>query len=263
MSIEDLRDFGRERGIHLKSQNQIYIEATEEITDRYGYEEEEIKENFDDLIFETEDEAHKLYREYEKGYVSEILDEFAQHLIDTGELQELDDLGEALGKHYGLLDKFFMSLAQGRKARAGGAFEYIQKGLFRQLDYPFTEKPTINGEPDFLMPSADHFRENPMDCVIFTVKRTLRERWRQIVTEGSQGLQFFLGTIDEGISDNALEEMIDHRIYAVIPEPIRQETYPDKRAVISFKRFFEDHLDPAIQRWKRRGIVESEEEESS
>ena len=113
----------------------------------------------------------------------------------------------------------------------------------------------INGKPDFLMPSEAYFRKNPPDCIIFTAKRTLRERWRQVVTEGAHGAGFFLATIDDKVSDNALKGMLDNRITLVVPEGIRAESYPDKNNVLSFKRFFEDHLDPAVERWKRRGVI--------
>lgn len=43
---------------------------------------------------------------------------------------------------------------------------------------------------------------NAPDATIFTIKGTLRERWRQIVTEGTRGLGFFLATIDEGMKES-------------------------------------------------------------
>ena len=96
-----------------------------------------------------------------------------------------------------------------------------------------------------------------MDSVIFTLKRTLRERWRQIVTEGTRGLGFYLGTIDEDIAIRDLEEMKTARIYIVVPERIKnvREDYKKAPNVISFEDFFTHHLDPAMNRWRSQGLV--------
>lgn len=90
-----------------------------------------------------------------------------------------------------------------------------------------------------------------MDCIIFTAKRTLRERWRQIVTEGTRGLGFYLSTIDESISANQLDEMRNHRIYLVIPISIKEQVaqYRTAHNVITFEEFFRYHLDLAVTRW--------------
>ena len=132
----------------------------------------------------------------------------------------------------------------------------VIKVLFGILGYPYTPQAVINGQPDFLLPSVEHFKKNAMDCIIFTVKRTLRERWRQIVTEGTRGYLFYLATIDEDIASRDLNEIHKNRIYLVVPERIRAETYPDQPNVISFETFFESHLDPAMKRWRKNKIIE-------
>lgn len=105
------------------------------------------------------------------------------------------------------------------------------------------------------MPSYDHYVKNAIDCIIFTAKRTLRERWRQIVTEGTRGLGFYLATIDEKISSNQLDEARNHRIYIVCPEEIRSGYYSGKVNVLSFTQFFKDYLDPAMERWRRNNVI--------
>lgn len=160
-----------------------------------------------------------------------------------------------MGEYFKLFDTFFLSLAQSRKSRAGRSFEAIHNALFKELSYPFDEQKVINGKPDFIMPSYGHFLENPIDCIIFTAKRTLRERWRQIVTEGTRGLGFYLATIDEGISSNQLTEAHNNRIYIVCPSRIKNQFYKDKVNVLSFTQFFKDHLDPAMERWKRNNVI--------
>ena len=133
-----------------------------------------------------ENDTHKIFLHNEEKYGRDILEAFFQRLIDSNEISSLDDVGKAISGYFKVLDKFFLSLAQSRKSRDVKTFESIHNTLFQMLEYLFDEQIVINGKPDFLMPSAKHYDTNPMECIIFTVKRTIRERWRQIVTEGTR-----------------------------------------------------------------------------
>lgn len=255
MKIEDLIKFAEENGIKLEGQGKIIDESRDFIKSKYKYPLGKIKNNFDALLEETEKEAYHLYLDYERKYGEKVFNVFVKELIKSGELNKLENTGKVLGKYFKLFDKFYLSLAQSRKSRAGKGFEKIHNSLFKILNYPFDEQIVINGKPDFLMPSAKHYSKNPMDCIIFTAKRTLRERWRQIVTEGTRGLGFYLATIDEDVSSQQLNEMLNHRIYLVCPESIKKRCYQDKINVLSFRQFFKDHLDPKIKAWKRNKII--------
>lgn len=151
------------------------------------------------------------------------------------------------------LDEFFMSIFQSRKSRAGGAFEFMIRTMFKHLGYPFSEQINIDGAtPDFVLPSEERFRRQPLDCIIFTAKRTLRERWRQVVTEANKGYAFFLATIDEKVSKNQIEQMAKHKVFLVVPRSIKQTNlvYAKSYNVLSFEDFFAKHLDPALRRWE-------------
>ncbi len=252
-----LKQFAEEHGIELRAQKDILKEATNSIAKKYNYNKEEIKEHFDSLIFETEKEAYRIYLEAEQEYGGKVFDALVEHLIATKQLEELSDVGSILSEYFHPLDRFFLSLKQSRTTRAGKTFEGITKNLFKVLEYPHEDQVKLAGGsiPDFLMPSAGHYNNNAPDCIIFTSKRTLRERWRQVVTEGTRGLGFYLATLDEQIPRTQLSQMLEHRIYVVVPEQIRKEKYEGIVNVISFKKFFNDYLDPAVTRWKNNGII--------
>lgn len=254
-TITDLREFADEQGIVLKDQKGIAAEASQIVTDKHHYSKEQIKLNFDALFNETQLEIYKVFLKYQHEYGSRVFEAFADRLIKSGELKDISQFGSILSKYFPLFDAFFLSLAQSRKSRAGKSFESIHNALFKELGYPFDEQRVINGKPDFIMPSYDHYVRNAIDCIIFTAKRTLRERWRQIVTEGTRGLGFYLATIDEKISSNQLDEARNHRIYIVCPEEIRSKYYSGKVNVLSFTQFFKDHLDPAMERWRRNNVI--------
>lgn len=212
-----------------------------------------IKDNFSNIIEDAQLKAYELYKEEERKSVAYAFKNVLGSQLSSSSTKE--DFFNILENNFWALDRFFLGLTQGRRPRAGKAFEYIIKELFNVLKYPYTPQPVINGQPDFLLPSLDHFHTNAMDCIIFTVKRTLRERWRQIVTEGTRGYLFFLATIDEEIANRDLTQIQGHRIYLVMPERIRAEKYSNYINVISFESFFEDYLDPAMLRWQRNGVI--------
>ena len=255
MQITDLKVFAGTRGIKLSGQDEIISEALGQILSRYRKNSELLKENFDSAVSDSESLAYEIYLEKEAAYGRKVFMAFAQYLLVSGELPETEKLGEVLGAHFKTFDRFYLSLAQSRKSRAGKGFEEIHNALFSRLGYPFTSQAVINGKPDFIMPSVDYYRKNPMDSIIFTAKRTLRERWRQSVTEGTRGLGFYLATIDPAITGEQLGEMLQHRIYVVVPETLKAEKYIRRENVISFREFFRDHLDPRMEVWKRKGIV--------
>ena len=153
-------------------------------------------------------------------------------------------------------DRFFLSLTQSRRSRAGTAFQEIMSALMEKLGYPFEAQPVLtDSKPDYVMPSKTWYLHNASDCIILTLKRTLRERWRQVPTEGNSGSTFFLATIDAKVPPLELEKMKELNVRLVVPLTLKQVNYRSHPAVISFEDFFEDHLQPAIKRWTKAGAI--------
>jgi hypothetical protein len=211
-----------------------------------------IKENFSQLVEDIQLRAFEEYVQAEQTSGSAALREVFLRL--AGGTASAAAVPELLGDYFPSLDKFFLGLTQGRRVRAGRTFEHLIRDLFERLGYPFTRQPIINGQPDFLMPSEEHFRRHAMDCIIFTAKRTLRERWRQITSEGTRGLGFFLATIDAKVNRD-LEDMRHERITLVVPARIKEAVYPAAPNVVSFEYFFQYYVDPAMERWRAAGII--------
>ena len=214
-----------------------------------------IKKKFSLYVDKIQDLAYSTYLEAEEKAGRLAIREYLTATVYSKASK--DETIEMTAKHFREFDRFFLSLSQSRKPRAGGAFEDIIKMLFKRLKYPFQEQQVINGKPDFLMPNRQHYDKSAMDCIIFTAKRTLRERWRQIVTEGTRGLGFYLATIDDAVTDAQLQEMSKNRIYLVMPIRVKRaiKHYSAAHNVLSFEEFFMLHLDPAVKRWKRNGII--------
>lgn len=212
-----------------------------------------IKANFSALVEEVQVNAYREYQSQEEAAWRLAVSDVLLPLFQKGNSGK--DSAEVIAENFPAFDRFFLGLTQGRRVRAGKAFELVIRSLFLLLKYPFTAQAIINGQPDFILPSVEHYRRNPMDVIIFTVKRTLRERWRQIVTEGTRGLGFFLATIDEDIAQRDLTDMLASRINLVVPTRIKtiREDYQNAPNVITFEDFFQFHLDPAMRRWEASG----------
>jgi hypothetical protein len=215
--------------------------AIAEVLGRRGEDPARLKAEFSSYFEEIERRQFEFYKVAEQRAWDE--------LVGSG--------GHVLRGRFDEVFQLINSIAQSRRSRAGSAFEDVIKALFRRLSYPCEEQAVVNGKPDFILPSAEHYRRHAADTIIFTCKRTLRERWRQIATEGTRGLGHFLGTIDGTLSPNLLEEMRTNRIYLVVPSDVKTGKAPYQEApnVISFEDFFEDHVDPAMHRWRRAGVI--------
>ena len=241
------------KGHVLSSKEVCRLGVSEILSDTMN--KEYIKQNFSTLVTDTQLKAYEIFLNSQQEAWSKTIDRYVTDYL--AEETTRSEVTEFLTENFVEFNSFFLSLTNSRRPRAGSAFQYIIKDLFIRLGYPFEEQAEIDGKPDFILPSVQHFNENPMDCIILTIKRSLRERWRQITTEGKKGLGFFLATIDNGLSENALKEMLDNRIYVVVPEELKKEIdhYSRARNVISYEAFFEDYLDPAVERWERKGIL--------
>jgi restriction endonuclease EcoRII-like protein len=196
-----------------------------------------IRNNFSNLIDELNREVYKKYLEAQS--------KSGQQIVEAR-------ITEGLNNLYEEFDSFFMSVFQSRKSRAGGAFEFIIKELFIRLGYPFATQVNIEGAtPDFVLPSEKHFREDPLGSIIFTAKRTLRERWRQVVTEANKGYGFFLATIDNKVTASQIKQMEKHKVHMIVPESLHNDIdhYKEANNVITFENFFKHYLDPAMDRW--------------
>jgi hypothetical protein len=215
-----------------------------------------VKANFSALVEEVQVNAYREYQLQEEAAWRAAVDDVMLPLFQKG--NDAQHSAKVIAENFPALDRFFLGLTQGRRVRAGKAFELVIRTLFILLNYPFTSQAVINGQPDFILPSVEHYRRNPMDVIIFTVKRTLRERWRQIVTEGTRGLGFFLATIDEDIAQRDLADMLASRINLVVPTRIKtiREDYQTAANVITFEDFFQYHLDPAMRRWEASKAIE-------
>lgn len=226
------------------------------ISERLGeppYDVDFIKDNFSLLVSELQSSAYGHYLRAEREVCGSVL---ARYIKSQMHEDTVEESLASLQRSFFIIDRFFLSLTQSRRQRAGASFEVVVQTLFGALGYPYTSQPELSGSrPDFVLPSVAHYHAFAADCLIFTCKRTLRERWRQVVTEGLTGQAFYLATIDEKISVPELTRMKDRNVIVVVPDTIKAQKYLNQLNVISFESFFDHHLDPALSRWKANTVI--------
>ncbi len=158
------------------------------------------------------------------------------------------DLVAAIVRGYPALDAAFLSASQQRKSRAGRSFEQHIAKLFQDGGIAFEEQAIMGGRrPDFVLPNLITLKSESRsfnDALIFSAKTTLRERWKQLAMEKFK-CALFLATVDDRVSEQAIDDMSKQEIQLVVPESLKKskETcYNEKSNVITFREFFDSEI---------------------
>ena len=106
-------------------------------------------------------------------------------------------------------------------------------------------------KPDFVLPSSSYLESHPLNSMLLTAKRTLRERWRQVVTEANVTHGYYLATLDDNITEAQCQQMEKRKIWMVTTKDNIESLphYISSHNVISFEKFFSEHLDLRMKTW--------------
>jgi len=134
------------------------------------------------------------------------------------------------------------TLLQRRKSRAGRSLENHVEQYLKVAGIPYEMRPNIQGKPDVVIPGAKEYKDPRYPdnkLFILGVKRTCRDRWRQVVNEAKRVKHKHVLTIEQGISGAQLEEMHESNVILVVPKPLHSQYPPEERAkvVISIQDF--------------------------
>jgi hypothetical protein len=114
-------------------------------------------------------------------------------------------------------------------------------------------------KPDFILPSGTIYAnaEDRMAlALVLTLKTTIRERWKQVVSE-STGCPIFLATLDESVPGKTLDKLENKGITLVVPEQFKKSEfaeYASRPSVITYRSFFETLLSERCDPWLAKGI---------
>lgn len=117
---------------------------------------------------------------------------------------------------------FSLSVQNRRKARAGLALENHLEALFgaQGIHYVRGGETENRNKPDFLFPGDSEYRNAafPHDrLTMLGAKSTLKDRWRQVLSEAQRIEEKHLLTLEPGVSENQTDEMQAKRLRLVVP----------------------------------------------
>lgn len=141
--------------------------------------------------------------------------------------------------------KFSLSVQNRRKARAGLALEsHIEAVLVAQSIRYSRGAVTENGnKPDFLFPDAEAYRDASFPAsqlLMLGAKSTLKERWRQVLSEAARIDRKHLLTLEPSISEAQTDEMRAKSLHLVVPAGLHQTYRPSQQAwLMTFRDFLD------------------------
>lgn len=122
---------------------------------------------------------------------------------------------------------FSLSVQNRRKARAGQALENHLQAVFEAQGIRFARgaETENRNKPDFLFPSAEAYRDQRFPAAALSMlgsKSTLKDRWRQVLSEAERISHKHLLTLEPGISENQTNEMRAKNLQLVIPRRLHE-----------------------------------------
>ena len=135
------------------------------------------------------------------------------------------------------------SILQRRKSRAGRSFENQFEYILAEEKLEFEMRSRVDGVPDVIFPSKDAYENKryPAEKLFMVgVKRTCKDRWRQVTKEAKRIPEKHLLTLQQGISAKQLQEMKNSNVTLVVPKSLHKQ-YPSewRRSILSVDQLLE------------------------
>lgn len=144
------------------------------------------------------------------------------------------------------------SILQRRKARAGLSLENQVHALLEAARVPHDMKPVVDGtRPDIVIPGAREYGDAtwPTEKLfVVGVKRTCKDRWRQVLQEAPRVDRKHLLTIQNGISASQMEEIEQAGVELIVPKGLHSFFPKPKRSQLRTLDGFVDDVRRALAR---------------
>ncbi len=227
---------------------------------------EAIRASFDAQLRALSEKTLAIYEQYEERFYSRSI---ASQVVNSNENQaqvsHAADVSETEGFRAGAfalleslypdLRRAFLSVAQGRMSRGGKSFEDQFALLLEHAGYSFVRQ-SQQRRTDFILPGETAFEKNHVVCVVASLKRTLRERWQEVVGELTQlrAPNVYLVTADDKVSPGHVKGICDdNSLHLVVWDDVKQR-YSDHPRVLGFTQFASERLPQLESQWKNAGL---------
>jgi hypothetical protein len=220
---------------------------------------EHVQSNFNQILHKVWVETLSVLEDYEENFyprnVIEALLDLKRDLVqESTKIARTEGFTKAVTflfqSLYPYLRQVFRSIGQGRMARGGKDFELQFGRLLDLMKIPY-QKINRKTRVDFMMPSDALFEKNPTAAAIASAKRTLRERWREVVEElhAMRSPNIFLITADEDVSEGHVRDICGkYRIHLVVWDHVKTK-YPKEPLVLSYTEWANNRIPILKQFW--------------
>lgn len=225
---------------------------------------EAVRADFDSLLRTLSAKTLSIYEQYEEEFYSTSI---AKRAVEGNEdlVEKAANISETEGFEAGVLALLqslypslrgaFLSVRQGRMSRGGKSFEDQFALLLEHGGYSFARQHK-KYRTDFMLPSEDAFDKNRVVCVVASLKRTLRERWLEVVGELTQlhAPNVYLITADENVSPGHVKGICDDNPLNLVTWDDVKKKYDDHPRVLGFTQFASERLPQLESQWTNAGL---------
>ena len=236
-------------------------------------------EKVNDFLCSLVDDEYEIYLEVERELIETAIESFlkageeerrkypnlsrlilqvqTQIIRNSDPIETLIEISKPLAHFYKLLMESF---AQSRKTRAGGSAQYHIEFILDELGYKglYERQRILNGTVDFLFPSFEMWQKDRRRCTVLSIKRTLRERYKQVFEElsATRGLVLYLlstqteSEAQKDITQEKAQRLNEQNVYLIVRDVIKQGRFPQEANVLGFTDFFCKELPRLKERWK-------------
>jgi hypothetical protein len=236
-------------------------------------------EKVNDFLCSLVDDEYEIYLEVERELIETAIESFLkageeerrkypnlsrlilqvqmQIIRNSDPIETLIEISKPLAHFYKLLMESF---AQSRKTRAGGSAQYHIEFILDELGYKglYERQRILNGTVDFLFPSFEMWQKDRRRCTVLSIKRTLRERYKQVFEElsATRGLVLYLlstqteSEAQKDITQEKVQRLNEQNVYLIVRDVIKQGRFPQEANVLGFTDFFCKELPRLKDRWK-------------
>lgn len=236
-------------------------------------------EKVNDFLCSLVDDEYEIYLEVERELIETAIENFlkageeerrkypnlsrlilqvqTQIIRNSDPIETLIEISKPLAHFYKLLMESF---AQSRKTRAGGSAQYHIEFILDELGYKglYERQRILDGTVDFLFPSFEMWQKDRRRCTVLSIKRTLRERYKQVFEElsATRGLVLYLlstqteSEAQKDITQEKVQRLNEQNVYLIVRDVIKQGRFPQEANVLGFTDFFCKELPRLKDRWK-------------
>lgn len=226
---------------------------------------EQVRRRFNELLYAVFQgalpvlESHE-ERTYAATIAPALMKEYPEQLTAAEVVAEREGFSAGvnylMGLWYPVLRSCFLSISQSRKSRGGKDFELQIEGLLTLAGFPY-EKQIRGDRTDLVLPSEVVYRDNPNIGVIVSAKRTLRERWREVVEElmKLRAPNVYLFTADHDITTSVAQNITGHNIYLVVWDDLKAAKLGDISRALGYTEWATGTMEVMRQRWPSAGAT--------